>query len=247
MSGSTWHQLTYWLSDYTTWNGHSGLPYETLVQLWITFLAVLIAAAVALPIGVWLGHFGRGGRFVTILADATRSIPTFGLLVILAGVAAIGVGNRAAVLALAIFALAPILINAQVGVATVDRDAVEAARGMGMGTGQVLRRVEIPLALPLIAAGIRTAGVQTCATATLAAFVGGGGLGEKINQGQSYASNGRGLLLVGAIAVIVVTFVVELVLAGVQAALTPGTRTWSVLFRLPALVRRPEATGLRES
>lgn len=234
---STWQQLTHYLGDYYTWNGKDGLPAETLTQLWLTFLAVLFAAAVALPIGVALGHARRGGAAVTVIADATRSVPTYGLLVLLAGIAEIGVGNQAAVIALAVFALAPILINAQVGVATVDPDAVEAARGMGMSGGQVLRRVELPLALPLLAAGIRTAGVQTCATATLAAFVGGGGLGNPINLGQAQASNGRGELIGGALAVIVVVIAVEVVLALLQAGLTPGTRTRSLLLRLR--VRRP--------
>jgi osmoprotectant transport system permease protein len=230
---STWDQFTTYLGDAGTWSGKNGLPSLAWTQLWITALSVGLAALVALPVGIALGHFRRGSRFVTVFADATRSIPTYGLLVLLAGFATIGVGNRAAVLALAVFALAPILINAQVGIAGVDRDAVEAARGMGMGGGQLLRRVEVPLALPLIAAGLRTAGVQTCATATLAAFVGGGGLGVPINLGQAQASNGQGELIAGALAVIVVTLLVEALLALAQSALTPGTRTRSLLFRLP--------------
>jgi osmoprotectant transport system permease protein len=229
----TWDQLTDYLSDPDTWSGPGGLPHLAWTQLWITTASVALAALVALPIGIALGHVRRGSHLVTVVADATRSVPTYGLLVLLAGIATIGVGNRAAVLALALFALAPILVNAQVGVAGVDRDAVEAARGMGMTGGQVLRRVEVPLALPLIAAGLRTAGVQTCATATLAAFVGGGGLGVPINLGQAAASNGRGELIGGALAVIVLTLLVEAVLAAAQAALTPGTRTRSLLFRFP--------------
>lgn len=229
---STWQQVTHYLTSADTWSGNSGLPHLAGTQLRLTFLAVLIAAVVALPTGVGLGHAGRGRRLVTVLADATRSVPTYGLLVLLAGVAAIGVGNQAAIIALAVFALAPILINAQVGVAGVDPDAVEAARGMGMGGRQILLRVELPLALPLLAAGIRTAGVQTCATATLAAFVGGGGLGIPINLGQAQASNGRGMLIGGALAVIVLTILVELVLSLLQAVLTPGTRTRSVLLML---------------
>ncbi|HEY5335649.1 MAG TPA: ABC transporter permease [Mycobacteriales bacterium] len=229
---STWNQITHYLNEYYTWNGKNGLPRETLTQLWLTFVAVLLAALVALPTGIALGHAKRGTRTVTVIADATRSVPTYGLLVLLAGIAVIGVGNQAAVIALAVFALAPILVNAQVGVGSVDPDAIEAARGMGMSGRQVLTRVELPLALPLLAAGLRTAGVQTCATATLAAFVGGGGLGAPINLGQAQASNGRGELIVGALAVIVLTIVVEVVLAALQAVLTPGTRTRSVLLRL---------------
>lgn len=238
---STWQQLVHYLNDYYTWNGKNGLPAETLTQLWLTFLSVLLAAVVALPVGIALGHAKRGGGAVTVVADATRSVPTYGLLVLLAGITAIGVGNQAAVIALAVFALAPVLVNAYVGVATVDPDAVDAARGMGMSGGQILRRVELPLALPLLAAGIRTAGVQTCATATLAAFVGGGGLGNPINLGQAQASNGRGELIGGALAVIVVVIAVEIVLALLQAALTPGTRTRALFLRLRP--RREAATA----
>ncbi len=242
MSGhlSTWQQLTHYLTGYDTWNGSSGLPQETLVQLWVTLRAVALASVLALPIGIGLGHARRGGRLATVLADLTRSVPTYGLLVVLAGFSVIGVGNNAAVLALAVFAIAPILVNAQVGVAGVDADVIDAGRGLGMSGGQILRRVELPLALPLLAAGLRTAGVQTCATATLAAFVGGGGLGTPINLGAALNSNGRGELIAGAAAVIVVTFAVEIAFALVQAGLTPGTRTRALLFRLP--LRREHAS-----
>lgn len=243
MKQSIWQQITTYLNDYYTWNGPTGLPHLTVVQLVVTFLAVGLAAAVALPAGVWLGHRRRAGALVTVVANATRSVPTYGLLVLFAGFVVIGVGNRAAVLALAVFAVAPLLTNAYAGVSGVDPDAVEAARGMGMSGGQVVRRVELPLAVPLIMAGLRTATVQTCATATLAAFVGGGTLGTVIALGSAQNTNGYGQLIAGAVAVALLTVALEVVLALAQAALTPGTRTRRVLVRLPRPGSREVVTG----
>ncbi len=240
---STWQQVRSYLGSYDTWNGAHGLPDLTLVHLGITFLSVALAAVVALPLAVWLGHRGRGGALVTVVANATRSVPTYGLLVLFAGFAVVGVGDRAAVFALALFAVAPLLTNANAGVRGVDPDAVEAARGMGMSGGQILRQVELPLALPLIAAGIRTAAVQTCATATLVAFVGGGGLGVVINAGNGLGPAGYGQLISGAVAVAVLTLALEVLLSLVQAALTPGTRTRALVYRLPRPGSRVVVTG----
>jgi osmoprotectant transport system permease protein len=230
---SIWQQVRAYLSDYYTWNGSTGLPRLALTHLVITFAAVAIAVVVAMPLGVWLGHRRRGGPLVTVVANATRSVPTYGLLVLFAGIVAIGVGNRAAILALAVFAIAPLLTNAYTGVADVDPDVVESARGMGMSSAQILRRVELPLALPLLAAGFRTAAVQTCATATLVAFVGGGGLGSVINLGNGLGPAGYGELISGAVAVALLTIALEAVLALLQASLTPGTRSRALLARLP--------------
>lgn len=240
---SIWDQVTAYLSDYYTWNGNNSLPNLTLGHLGLTFLAVALAAVLALPVGVWLGHRGSGSALVTVVANATRSVPTYGLLVLLAGFATIGVGDRAAILALAIFAIAPLLTNANAGVRAVDRDAVEAARGMGMSGSQILRRVELPLALPLVAAGVRTAAVQTCATVTLVAFVGGGGLGVVINLGNGLGPAGYGQLISGAAAVALLTVALELVLALAQAALTPGTRVRGLLGQLPRPGSREVVTG----
>jgi osmoprotectant transport system permease protein len=240
---SIWQQITTYLQDYYTWNGPSGIPHQTGVSLLITLLAVAIAAVVALPVAVWLGHRGRGGVVATLIANATRSVPTYGLLVLFASFVVIGVGNRAAVLALAVFALAPLLTNANAGVRDVDPDAVDAARGMGMSGPQVLRQVELPLALPLIAAGMRTAVVQTFATSTLAAFVGGGGLGAIISLGAALNGNGYGQLIVGAATVAIVTLVLELAMGLVQALLTPRSQARRVAARLPRPGGREALTG----
>lgn len=242
---STWQQLHAYLTSYYTWNGAHGIPDEAWGSLGITAIALAIAAVLALPLGVWLGHRRRrgGNAVISVVASVTRAVPTYGLLVLLAGFTVIGIGNRAAVIALAVFALAPLLTNAYVGVSEVDPDAIEAARGMGMSRQQVLRRVELPLAVPLIAAGVRTAVVQTFATATLAAFVGGGGLGQIISLGDGEATNGYGELIGGALAVGVLALILELLFGLVQALLTPGSRARGLVGRFPLPGSRVVLTG----
>jgi osmoprotectant transport system permease protein len=182
---------------------------------------VALAAALALPVAFWLGHVRRGGPLVVGLANASRAVPTFAVLVVLVATP-VGFGNRATVLALVLFAVPPLLTNAYVGVRDVDDDAREAARGMGMSGLQVLRRVEVPLALPLVLAGVRTAAVQVVATATLAAYVGGGGLGRLIADGFGRAD--PGMTAAGGVLVAALALLVEVVLGALQRRLTPGPR-----------------------
>ena len=210
--------LTGWL---TYGDPSAGVLARLLEHLAYTGVAVLVACAVGLPLGVLLGHRGRGGQVAIALAGTGRAVPTLGVIVLFA-VSPLGTSFATVVTALALFALPPILTNAYVGVREVDRGAVEAARGMGMTGGQVLRRVELPLAVPLIAAGIRSAVLQVLATATLAAAIGGGGLGRFLLDGlgsQDYPQLEAGAVLVAALAL-----VVELLLAGVQRTLDPSAR-----------------------
>jgi osmoprotectant transport system permease protein len=207
-----------WFNDPLNWQGPDGVPHLTLVHLWITFAAVLLAAVVSLPLGVWLGHRSRAGGFVVVLGNVSRAIPTLALLTLFA-VANLGFGNRPTILALAVFAVPPLLANAYVGVAEVDRDAKDAARGMGMSGWQVLSQVELPLALPLLAAGVRTAVVQVCATASLAALVAGGGLGVLLNLGFSQRRFDE--VLAGGLLIALLCLVLEAVLALVQRMVTP--------------------------
>src|SRR5206468_8599189 len=144
-------------------------------HLAISAVAVAAAAVVALPLGTVLGHRGRGGGFVIGLSNVSRAVPVLALLTVFA-VSAIGFGDRATTIALAVFAFPPILTNTWTGFRGVDPDVREAARAMGMTGAQSVARAELPLALPLVMTGIRTATVQVVATATLAAPVGGGGL-----------------------------------------------------------------------
>ena len=199
-----------WLTDGSHWSGPDGVPTRLLEHLQISGEALAIAAVIALPLGVLLGHWGRFGALAVNVGNIGRAVPTFGVLVILASWDTVGVGNLAAVLALAVFAIPPLLVNAYVGVREVDADLREAARGQGMTGGGLLRSVELPLALPVLASGIRTAAVQTVATATLAALVGGGGLGRLVVDG--FGRQDQAMLLSGALLVAALSLLTELLL-----------------------------------
>lgn len=209
-----------WLGDLANYRDSDGVPARLLEHLVLTGLSVGLACLVALPVGLVLGHLRRGGRAVTALVNASRAVPTLGVLIVFSGIAAIGIGDRAAVVALTLFAVPPLLTNAYVGIAGVDRDVVEAARGMGMSGTEVLLRVELPLALGLVVAGLRTAVVQVIATATLAAYVGGGGLGTFINRG--YGLQDYPQVLGGAVWVAGLALTAELLLALAQRLVTPA-------------------------
>jgi osmoprotectant transport system permease protein len=208
-----------WLGDGEHWTGPEGVPARTVEHLSVSGASLGLAALLALPLAFWLGHTGRGGPVVVGLANASRAVPTFAVLILLVATP-VGFGDRATVLALVLFAVPPLLTNAYVGVRDVDRDAREAARGMGMSGGQLLRRVELPLAMPLVAAGVRTAAVQVIATATLAAYVGGGGLGRFIADGFGRAD--PAMTVAGGVLVAGLALVVELVLGLGQRRLAPG-------------------------
>lgn len=220
-----------WLNDPLNWQGPKGVPHLTYEHLYITLFAVLIGAVVAMPLALVLGHTGRGGGFTVAVTNVSRAIPTLALLTIFAATA-IGFGNRATIVALAVFAIPPLLTNTYVGVREVDRDIVEAARGMGLSESSILLRVEVPLAVPLIAAGIRTAAVQVVATAGLAALVGGGGLGVIINDG--FGQQDRPQILAGGLLVAGLALVVEGLLALVQQRVTPGRDRGRLLRRRSA-------------
>jgi len=220
-----------WFTDPSNWSGPSGIPTRLLEQFVITAVAVLAAAAIALPAGIVTGHLGKGSAVVTSVANLGRAIPTFALLLLLA--AAGGVGVSAAIIALAIFAIPPMLTNANIAISGVDPQARMAGRAVGFTGRQLFWQVELPLALPLIFAGIRTASVQVIATATLAAFVGGGGLGRFILDG--FALQDTTMVLAGVLLVALVTMSMEGLLALVQAGIShrlgrvPGRLTSSFL------------------
>ena len=208
-----------WLADPAHWSGTDGVPHRLAEHLAVSGAAVAIGCLVALPVAFLLGHTGRGGSLAVNLSNASRAVPTFALLVLLAATP-VGFGNRATVVALTVFAVPPILTNAYIGVRDVDPEVREAARGMGMTGLQLLRKVELPLALPLVAAGVRTAAVQVVATATLAAYVGGGGLGRLIADGFGRAD--PAMTAAGGVLVAALALVVEVALALVQRQVTPG-------------------------
>lgn len=208
-----------WLNDPLNWSGSQGIGARIAEHLTMSAIAVLLAAAVALPLGVWLGHRGRGGGLVVVAANTSRALPTFALLLIFASTS-IGFGNRPTVLAAAIFAIPPILTHAHSGLMQVDAAARDAARGMGMSGRRSLALVEIPLALPLIAAGLRTAVVQVIATVPLAALVGGGGLGTFIVVG--FGTRRFGEVLAGGLLVATLALGAEVALSAAQRFATPA-------------------------
>jgi osmoprotectant transport system permease protein len=201
------------------------LATKALEQLALSGAALAIALAVALPVGVALGHFHRGSNIAIAASIVGRGLPS--LVLIAAFLTVLGIGFVNNMVALAVLGSGPILTNSFDAVDRVDRDAVEAARGMGMTDSQILRRVELPLALPLLFTGIRVAAVTIVATAPIAAIAGGGGLGDIIVNQASYRLSG----VVGAsVCVMLLSAVVYAALAGVQIAVTPrGLRRTSVI------------------
>ena len=206
------NEVLAWLTDPAQWSGPDGIPVRTLQHLWYSLLATAIAAAVALPIGVYIGHTGRGAVFAVNLTNLGRAIPSLGIIILMFTIFGFGV----APILVTLFALAipPIVTNSYIGVRSVDPDVRQAAEGMGMRGRQVLWQVELPMAMPLIMAGIRTSAVQVVATATLAAFVGLGGLGRYLIDGL--AQRNLAEVVGGAILVAVLSLLTELVLGRVQ-------------------------------
>jgi osmoprotectant transport system permease protein len=189
---------------------------KTLAHLQISFASVGVAIAIAVPLGVWLGHLRRGSFFAINVSNIGRALPS--LAVISIGIGILGIGFANVLAALVILAAPVILTNSYVAIEQVDRNAVQAAYAMGMKQWQVLLRVEIPLALPLIFAGIRTATVYVVATATLATFAGGGGLGDIIVNQASYGVAG---VIAGSLAITALAFLIDGLLALVQRFVTP--------------------------
>lgn len=188
----------------------------TWAQLEVSGLALALSLVVALPVGAWFGHRGRGEFFAIGFGNAGRAVPEIAVIFLLAAV--IGVGLRNVALALAVLGIPPILTNSFVGVRQVDQRAVEAGRGMGMSELGILLRIELPLAVPTIMSGIRTSAINIVATATIASFVGFSTLGDFIINPQVYGNDGA---IAGAILVALLALAVELTLAGVQYLLTP--------------------------
>jgi glycine betaine/choline ABC-type transport system substrate-binding protein/ABC-type proline/glycine betaine transport system permease subunit len=185
-------------------------------HMWLSLVATAIACATAVPLGLWLGHIGRGGFLAINASNVGRAVPSLALIAFF--VAYLGVGFANVTLALVLLAIPPVLTNTYVGVRQVDRDTVDAARGMGMTGAQIVRRVELPLAVPLIFGGIRTSAVNVVATATLAPLAGVLSLGDPIINVSTYGDDGR---LGAAILVAFLAVATEISLAAAQRAVTP--------------------------
>ncbi|HEY9288486.1 MAG TPA: ABC transporter permease [Candidatus Dormibacteraeota bacterium] len=210
-------QVIQWFLNASHWQGDGGIPHRLEEHVLMSAASLAAAMVIALPIGIFIGHFGRGGALAINLSNVGRAIPSFALLVI--AVELVGIGAVPAFVALVALGIPPIVTNSYLGMREVDHDVREAAKGMGMRDPIVLWRVELPIAIPFIMAGIRTSAVNIVATATLAALVAWGGLGRFIVDGlgqQDYP-----MLYAGAILVGVLSLIVEFSLAGVQRLVTP--------------------------
>lgn len=181
--------------------------------------ALAISVIVCVPLGIWIARRVNIAQYVINVFGTLRLIPSLAILFL--ALPYLGTGVRPALVALTVLAFPPVLINTYAGVRNVDRAVVEAARGMGMTSAQILRQVEIPLALPAMIAGIRTAAVEVISSATLAAFIGGGGLGDFITRG--FALNEPRIMLVGAVPVALLALASEATFGGLQRLLSAPT------------------------
>jgi osmoprotectant transport system permease protein len=216
-------RIVEFLTEATTWSGPGSIPVRLWEHIWISTIPVVIAALVTIPPAAVLAHHRKGTLIASSLVNIGRAVPSFGILavsvVLLIGW--LGLGAVLAFPALIALAAPPMFTNTVTGVVTVPPQTVEAARGMGMTEREILRRVEIPLALPVITEGIRVAFVQVIATATLAALVAGPGLGRFIVDGFA-KQRGEGELFVGAVLVALLAVLAEAGFGVVERAVTPG-------------------------
>jgi osmoprotectant transport system permease protein len=206
-----------WLTEAVNWHGPGSIPHQLLAHLGYSGLSLLIAALIAIPLGVTIGHTGRGAVFVVNLANAWRAIPTLGLLILLAVL--LGFSFVTWLVPLVVLGIPPILVNTYEGVAGVERGIRDAARGAGMTAWQQVTRVEVPIASPLILVGLRTAAIFMVATATIAAYIGLGGLGRYIIDGL--ASDQYGPVAGGALLVIILAILVLALFAGLNVLIVP--------------------------
>jgi len=223
-------QVWHWLTAGDQWHGDDGVPHLLANHLRVSISSLLVSMAIAVPLGAWLGHRGVGGTLAIQIANIGRSIPIYALLVLAVQVFGITsprgfgwTGSFVAFVPLVLLGIPPMLTNSYVGVHEVGADLVDAARGMGLSEGEILRRVEIPVALPLILAGIRTAMVGIIATATLASFTGVDTLATPIYIGLSTGDNVA--VFGGAVLVALLAVIADLSLAAVQrSVVSPGLR-----------------------
>ncbi|MFF4029964.1 ABC transporter permease [Streptomyces sviceus] len=240
--------ITGWLTNPVNWSGPDGIPAQTLTHLELSGMALAIALVIGVPVGLLIGHTGRGAFLVGGLANALRALPTLGVLMIAVLLITPHIASDLAftipsLIVLVLLAVPPILTNTYAGVFAVDAAAVDAARGMGWRGRDILLRVQLPCALPLILSGIRAAALQIIATATVAAYVSLGGLGRFLIDGlaqSDYAQMAGGAILVAALAL-----AVELLLLGLARLLvSPGlTRRVSRRTSPPAVPASATATA----
>ncbi|MGI8661864.1 MAG: ABC transporter permease [Acidimicrobiales bacterium] len=235
-----------WFNDPSHWRGERGVPNRLVEHIQYSLSAIVAAVVIAVPIAVWLGHKRRFGALAVNISNVGRAVPSFAILVI--GTQIFGllelpiIGSFTTFLALVALAIPPLVTNSYVAVAEVGDEVRDAAKGMGLSDTQVLRRVELPIATPLLMAGVRTASVQVVATATIAAFVGVGGLGRFIIDGRAAPTPAQQnvQIFAGALLVALLSLVTELSLGLAQKRLTPrGLRAELALSKAAAVVAIP--------
>lgn len=218
--------------DPAHWEGTLGIPNRLFEHLLISGIAVLFATAIAIPTGLYVGHTNRGSGLAINLANIGRAVPSYAMMVIILPItlylaevfhydATFGLTFLPIFLAMVFLAIPPLLVSTYAGLRSVERDLIEAGRGMGLRERQILTRIELPIASSIIVGGFRTATLQVIATATIGAILGGGGLGRFIFDGLNQGLAGRTSIYAGAIMVAGLAIGVDLVLALVQRRLTP--------------------------
>ncbi|WP_410870477.1 ABC transporter permease [Nocardia sp. A7] len=229
-----------YLSDSANWGGPTGIDHRLLQHLWYSFLTVALSAMIAVPVGLIIGHTRRGSAVMVGFANAMRALPTLGLLTFL--VLGLGLGLIPPLLALITVGIPPLLAGAYAGIANVPADVVDASRAMGMTERQILFRVEVPNAMPVLLGGLRSATLQVVATATIAAYVNLGGLGRYIFDGLGLYR--YDLVLVGALLVAILALVLDGILAVAVWASSPGmgrlTRTTIIEPPMPVVTEPPK-------
>lgn len=229
-------EVVAWFADPANYRGALGVPNLFVEHLALTAAALGLACLVGLPLAVWLGHTGRGGVLAIQISNIGRAVPTLAILVILVlAPPPFGRSTLSAVLAFTLFALPPIVTNTYVGMRDVDRGAVDAANGMGMSGAQVLWRVELPLAVPLLMNGVRLAAVQLVATVSIAAIAAFGGLGRIVTRG--FANQDVGELVAGAVLIAVLALLIEAAFAVLNNRIDPRQRVLRAAERRTAAAR----------
>lgn len=215
-----------WLSQPTTWAGPESIPTRVAEHLFYSFLALAVAAVIAIPLGLHFGHARKGEIFVLTTANTIRALPTLGLLTLV--VIAAGIGILPPLVALVVLAVPPMLVNAFEGIRAVDPAIVDAAKGVGMTGPSILWKVELPVALPFVLLGVRLAAIQVVSAATIAAYVGLGGLGRFIFDGMGRRDFGQ--VAGGSVVIAVVAIGIEVIFIVVAALVTsPGITQKRVL------------------
>ena len=234
-------QTIAWLIDPTHWQGPTGVPARLAEHIAISGVSLAIAIAIALPIGLYIGHTGRGVGLAVNSANLWRALPSLAVIAIVLPItAAIDPRNGffiyPTVVAMVVLGVPPILVNTFAGINGVDRDVVEAARGQGLSSSQILTRVELPLAVPVIVTGMRSSAVQIIATATLGAIFGFGGLGRYLVDGYAqFSRGGAAQMMAGVVLVAALVIATDIAFRALERALTArGTKAERSMGRSPA-------------